>query len=112
MRTKWIVLAFALLAVLCLPLMSEAAKGGKGGKGGKNKGGDSAAVAAAPVQVQATVAKTDKGTVTVTMQLPTDPMTKVVIDGETKSLSDLKTGQSIKVIFSGSSVAEIDATSK
>jgi len=108
-KHKGLMLVLAIVATLGLVTMAYAAKGAKGGKGGK--GGKTPPAPQASVELTASVTKVQDGKVTVSLELPTESSTSVVINGESgKAVSDLKPGQDVKVTFSGNLASRIEVT--
>jgi len=105
-KHKGLLLVLAVVATLGLVTMAYAAKGGKGGKAGKTPPAPQASV-----ELTARVTKVEGGKVTVSLELPTESWTSVVINGESgKTVSDLKPGQNVKVTFNGSLANRIEVT--
>jgi len=91
-------LLLMVVAILGLPAISLA-------KGKKSK-----TPTPTTFDLPATIAKVDNGTVSATLDLPTTAATTVTIDGNSKTLADLKAGQTLTVTFSGSTISAIVAT--
>lgn len=104
---------FAVIAVVAMIGISVAlaAKGDK-----KNKNTTTtppyvpppAAASSIPTELKGTVVKVDGPEVTVTVKVPVDIGTRIVVNGETKSLSDLKEGAAVTITLDRGSTTKIE----
>lgn len=99
------VLTVALLGVagFCFAAKGEKAAGEAKSKGKKEK----AERIPMGVKHTATITKIDGGNITVTIQLVADANTRVSIDGQMKTIADLKVGQTVEAELTGANVASL-----
>jgi len=108
---KKFVVAVAVVAMIGISV-AMAAKGDK-----KNKNTTTppytppAPAASIPTELKGTVVKVDGPEVTVTLKVPVDIGTRIVINGETKSLADLKEGAAVTVTLDRGSTTKIETGS-
>jgi hypothetical protein len=100
-------IALSLVAAVALPMVAFAAKTPKTKKGATADSSASSTTAPAlqSVELEGTITKVDdNGNVTFTIKVPTNSITTTItIDGSTKTVHDLKTNETVKVTFAGTS---------